>query len=180
MGRDGFLKTRFKKGEGHIAGNVKPIPEGFRTVTPHLTVSDGAAAIEFYKKAFGAEEIMRMPGPDGKGVMHAEIKIGDSIIMLNDEFPGHGPVAPSSLNGTTSVVHLYVKDADAAFDRAVKAGATPAMPVTDMFWGDRFGGVTDPFGHRWSVATHKEDLTPEQCGQRAQEFFAKMGGECQT
>ena len=163
-----------------MAGNVKPIPEGFRTVTPHLTVSDGNAAIAFYKKAFGAEEIMRMPGPDGTGVMHAEIKIGDSMIMLNDEFPGHGPVAPTSLNGTTSVVHLYVEDADAAFDRAVKAGATPEMPVTDMFWGDRFGGVTDPFGHRWSVATRTEDLTPEQCGQRAKEFFAKMGGECQA
>ena len=158
-----------------MAANVKAIPEGFRTVTAHMTLNDAAAAIEFYKKAFGAEEIMRMPGPGGKGVMHAEIKIGDSIIMLNDEFPDHGPKAPTSLNGTSFVVHLYVNDVDAAFDKAVAAGAKPSMPVTDMFWGDRYGSVTDPFGHQWSVATHKEDLTPEQCGQRAQEFFAKMG-----
>lgn len=163
-----------------MAGNVNPIPEGFHTVTPHLTMSDCAAAIEFYKKAFGAEEIMRMPGPGGQGVMHAEIKIGNSMIMLNDEFPNHGPKAPPSLKGTTFVMHLYVEDADASFDRAVKAGATPQMPVSDMFWGDRFGGLVDPFGHHWSVASRKEVLTPEQCGQRAEEFFAKMGAECKS
>lgn len=162
-----------------MANTAQPIPDGFRTVTPHMTVKDGAAAIEFYKKAFGAEEIMRMPGPDGKGVMHAEIKIGDSIIMLNDEFPGHGPKAPTSLNGTSCTIHLYVTDVDAAFNKAVAAGAQPAMPVQDMFWGDRYGGVTDPFGHRWSVATHKEDVTPEECGKRAAQFFANLGGECQ-
>ncbi|MFQ5411051.1 MAG: VOC family protein [Phycisphaerae bacterium] len=162
-----------------MSSKANAIPEGFRTVTPHMTVKDAAAAIEFYKKAFGAEELFRMPGPGGKGVMHAEIKIGDSVIMLNDEFPGCGPMAPTSLKGTSVTVHLYVEDADKVFNRAVDAGATPAMPVTDMFWGDRYGGVTDPFGHRWSVATHTEDVSPEECAQRAETFFATMGDACE-
>ncbi len=154
---------------------ANPIPQGFRTVTPHITVKGAGKAIEFYKKAFGAEEVMCMKTPDGNGIMHAEIKIGDSRIMLNDEWPGPGPKAPTSLNGTSAVVHLYVNDADAAFKKAVAAGATPAMPPQDMFWGDRYGCVVDPFGHQWSIATHTKDLTPEQIEKNAQEFMKNMG-----
>ena len=124
-----------------------------------------AAAIEFYKKAFGAEEIARMPGPKGS-VMHAEIQIGDSRIMLNDEFPDFGKMGPASIGGTPITIHLYVNDVDALFDRAVKAGATARMPVADMFWGDRYGQIEDPFGHHWSIATHKEDVSPEECMRR--------------
>ncbi len=156
---------------------VKPIPDGFHTVTPHLVIKDAAAAIDFYKKAFGAEEIARMPGPGGQGVMHAEIKIGDSMIMMCDEFPGmDNPKSPKSLNGTTITLMLYVKDVDSAFQRAVGAGATVSMPVTDMFWGDRYGKVSDPFGHEWAIATHKEDLTLEEIGKRAAEFFSHGAG----
>ena len=163
-----------------MAGKTNPVPEGFRSVTPHITVKDAGAAIDFYKKAFGAEEIMRVPGPGGRGVMHAEIRIGDSVIMLNDEFPGPCAKAPTSLNGTTLAIHLYVSDADAAYKKAVDAGAAATMPLQDMFWGDRYGSVTDPFGHLWSIATHVEDVSPEECGKRADAFFAKMaeGGGC--
>ncbi len=154
---------------------VKPIPEGFHTITPHLVVRNADQAIEFYKKAFSAEELARMPGPDGKGVMHAELKIGDSVFMLCDEMPDmKGCLAPESLKGTTIAVHLYVNDVDTAFDRAVSAGATPSMPVMDTFWGDRYGKLTDPFGHQWSIATHKKDLTPEEMQKGAAEFFANM------
>ncbi|MEE8143413.1 MAG: VOC family protein [Planctomycetota bacterium] len=155
---------------------VKAVPDGFRTVTPHLIVNDGNAAIEFYKRAFNAEELCRMPGPEGK-VMHAELKIGDSVVMLADEFGG-ASAAPKSLNGTTFTCHLYVEDADAAFQRAVEAGAQVIMPVTDMFWGDRYGKVKDPFGHEWSVATHTEDLTPEEITQRGAKFMANFESGC--
>jgi len=144
----------------------KPIPEGFHTVTPHLTMKNAGEAIEFYRKAFGAEEVARMPGPGGS-VMHAEIRIGDSPIMLNDEFPEHGARGPKTIGGTPVSIHLYVNDVDALFDRAVKAGAKVTMPIADMFWGDRFGKLEDPFGHQWSLATHKEDVTPEECMERA-------------
>ncbi len=144
----------------------KPVPEGFRTVTPHLIIKDASAAIEFYKKAFGAEEILRMPGPGGS-VMHAEMRIGDSPIMLNDEFPDYGKRGPKSIGGTPVTIHLYVNDVDAAFDRAVKAGAKVTMPLADMFWGDRYGTLEDPFGHQWSLATHKEDLSGEEIAERA-------------
>ncbi len=156
--------------------SAKAIPEGFRTVTPHLVVKDAAGAIEFYKRAFGAEEIMRIPGPDGVSVMHAEIKIGNSIIMLNDEMPGceGGPKSPQSVKGSTFTVHLYVEDADAALKRAADAGAKITMPCADMFWGDRYGGVTDPYGHHWSIATHVEDLTPEEIQKGAEKFMASM------
>jgi PhnB protein len=155
---------------------VKAIPEGFRTLTPHMVIRHAGEAIEFYKRAFGAEEMARMPGPDGKTVMHAELKIGDSMVMLCDEFPGAGGcAAPDSLKGTTVTLHLYVEDADAMFQRAVAAGAKVAMPVMDTFWGDRYGKLTDPFGHQWGVATHKRDLTPEQIQKNAAEFFSKMG-----
>ncbi len=152
---------------------VKAIPEGYHTVTPGLTVRDGTKAIEFYKRAFGAQEIFRMNRPDGR-LMHAELKIGDSIIMLGEENPQWGCQSPESLKGTPVSFYLYVPDADAAFAKAVAAGAKVQKPVGDMFWGDRQGEVSDPFGHRWSVATHKEDLTPQQIEQRAQEFFASL------
>jgi uncharacterized glyoxalase superfamily protein PhnB len=140
---------------------VRPIPEGYRTVTPHLVCEQASEAIAFYKKAFGAIEIARLPGPDGK-IMHAELRIGDSPIMLAQDFPEFGSLGPLALKGTPVVIHLYVEDADAVWARALDAGARPTMPLSDMFWGDRYGQVVDPFGHRWSIATHKQDLTPEQ------------------
>lgn len=152
----------------------KPIPDGYRSVTPYLTLKNAVEAIAFYKRAFGAEEILRMPGPDGKSTMHAEIKIGDSMIMLGDEWPQGDAKAPKSLGATTVGVHLYVQDADAVFNKAVAAGATVGMPPMDMFWGDRFAKVTDPFGHQWSIATHKLDMTPEEMEKGMKEFMAKM------
>lgn len=153
---------------------VKPIPDGFRTITPYLTLRDGAQAIDFYRKAFGAQEVMRMPGAGGKGVMHAEIRIGDSMLFLSDEFPHGGTQAPDSLGGATGSVFLYVQDVDATFDRAVKAGAKPSMPPADMFWGDRFAKVVDPFGHHWGLATHREDVAPDEMGRRAKEALKEM------
>jgi PhnB protein len=150
---------------------VEPIPSGFHTLTPHLVVKGASQAIEFYKKAFGAEEIGRAPGPDGKSLMHAELKIGDSRLMLVDEFPEMDCRGPQSIGGTPVTIHMYVKDADAAFSRAVAAGAQVRMPLEDMFWGDRYGVLTDPFGHAWSIATHKEDVTPEEIAKRAQAAF---------
>lgn len=141
--------------------SVKPIPEGMRTVTPHLICEGASDAIAFYKKAFDAVENSRMPGPSGK-LMHAHITIGDSAVMLVDDFPEAGATGPKALKGTPVTIHLYVEDVDKVFTQAVAAGATAMMPPTDMFWGDRFGQVEDPFGHRWSIATHKRDLTPEQ------------------
>lgn len=150
---------------------VNPIPEGFHTVTPHIVLKDAAEAIEFYKKAFGAEEIDRMSGPDGKTVMHAELQIGDSRLMVCDEFPGMtGYQAPSSLKGTTVTLHLYVPDVDAVFARAVEAGAEATMKPMDAFWGDRYGKLVDPFGHHWGVATRVKNLTPEEIAKGAQEF----------
>ncbi|MGH7312058.1 MAG: VOC family protein [Candidatus Rokuibacteriota bacterium] len=153
---------------------AKPIPDGYRTVTPYITVRNGAEAIEFYTRAFGAEEIARMPGPDNKSIMHAELKIGDSIVMLSDEFPQGRTRSPQSLGGSTGSLFLYVPDVDAAFKRALDAGATVAMPLADMFWGDRFGQVSDPFGHVWGLATHKEDVTPEEMRKRGQAAMAEM------
>jgi PhnB protein len=140
---------------------VKPIPEGMHTVTPHLVCAGAADAIEFYKKAFGAIELARMPGPDGK-LMHAMVKIGDSPVMLADEFPEWGSTSPKTLKGTPVTIHLQVPDADAVFKSAVDAGATVKMPMADMFWGDRYGIVIDPSGHSWSIATHIKDMTPEE------------------
>lgn len=153
---------------------ARPVPEGFHTVTPHIVVREAAKAIEFYRKAFGAVERYRMPGPDGK-LMHAEIQIGNSIVMLVDEM--QFARSPQSLGGSPVTIHLYVEDADGWFGRAVKAGAKPSMPIMDAFWGDRYGKVTDPFGHEWSIATHKEDLTPEQIQKNAEAFFANRGQE---
>ena len=155
-----------------MLGNVKAIPEGYHTVTPYLTLRDAARAIEFYKKAFGAQETFRMNAPDGT-IGHAELKIGNSIVMLSDENPQGGCLSPASLKGTTVMLFLYVEDVDATFAQAVKAGATVVMPVTDMFWGDRHGQVADPFGHRWSIATHMEDLSQAEIAVRAQKAFAQ-------
>ncbi len=140
---------------------VNPIPHGMHTITPHLVCKDAAAAIEFYKEAFGAVEVTRLPGPGGK-LMHAMLRIGDSTLMLVDEFPEMMVRGPQSLGGSSVTIHLSVVDADAAFRRATAAGATVRMPVTDMFWGARYGLVQDPSGHLWSMATQVRDLTPEQ------------------
>jgi PhnB protein len=153
--------------------SVKPIPEGYHTLTPFLTVRDAVRAIEFYKQAFGAEERGVMKGPDGK-VMHAELKIGDSVIMLSDEWPEYGTLSPLSSGGAGMGLHIYVDGVDAAFDRAVKAGAQVEMPVTDQFWGDRYGKLKDPFGHKWSIATHTKDLSRDEMKQSMDEAMAKM------
>jgi PhnB protein len=145
---------------------AKPVPAGMHTVTPHLICAGAAAAIEFYKKAFKASELTRLPGPDGK-LMHASLRIGDSVIMLNDEFPEWGSLGPKARRGSSVTLHLYVDDADAWFERAVKAGATVKLPLQDMFWGDRYAIVEDPFGHNWSIATHVRDLTPEEIQEAA-------------
>jgi uncharacterized glyoxalase superfamily protein PhnB len=138
------------------------------TVTPHLVCAGAAAAIDFYQRAFNATEVARMPGPDGK-LIHAAVRIGDSTVMLVDEFPEWGSVGPKALKGTPVTIHLYVTDADAFTARAIAAGAKVIMPLQDMFWGDRYGLLEDPFGHRWSVATHIRDLTPEEMMRAMQE-----------
>lgn len=145
--------------------SVNPVPEGYCTVTPHLVVQGAADAIEFYQKAFGAEELSRMPASRGK-LMHAEIKIGDSRVMLMDEFP-EGTKAPDTDRGSPVTIHLYVADADATFARAVAAGAKAIMALEDTFWGDRYGKIEDPFGHRWSIGSRREDLTEEEILSRA-------------
>jgi PhnB protein len=150
---------------------VSPIPAGYHTATPYLVCRGAADAILFYKRAFGAKERMRMPGPDGR-VMHAEIQIGDSVVMLGDEMPEMGAVAPPSLGGTATGVFLYVTNVDKVFAQAVGAGATAEMPPADMFWGDRYCKLVDPFGHRWSIATHIEDLTPKEMARRGAEAMA--------
>ena len=152
-------------GVGSVSrSGVKPIPEGMRAVTPHLVCAGAADAIEFYKKAFGALEMARLPGPDGK-VMHAMIRVGDSAIMLVDEAPEWGMLGPKSLKGSPVTIHLYVDDADAFVARAAQAGAKLTMPLADMFWGDRYGKLEDPFGHHWSVGTHIRDVSMEEMRQ---------------
>jgi PhnB protein len=143
---------------------VKPVPEGMHSVTPHLVCAGAADAIEFYKKAFGAVEVARLPGPGGK-LMHAMIRIGDSAVMLVDENPEWGMLGPKALKGSPVTIHLYVEDADAFAARAVKAGAKITMPLDDMFWGDRYGTLVDPFGHNWSVGTHIRDVSAEEMQQ---------------
>ena len=152
-----------------VMSQVKPVPDGMHTVTPHLVCAGAADAIEFYKKVFNAVEMGRLPGPGGK-LMHAWIRIGDSPVMLVDEFPERGSFGPKSLKGSPVTIHLYVEDADAAFQRAVAAGAKIKMPLADMFWGDRYGVLEDPFGHYWSVATHLRDVSPEEMQQAAQKM----------
>lgn len=158
---------------------VKSIPDGYHTATPYLSMKDAAKAIEFYKQAFGAKEIEKCDSPDGK-IMHAVIKIGNSFIMLSDEMPGSDCVisSPTTLKGVSSMIFLYVEDADAVFDQAVKAGAKVAMPIADVFWGDRYGQLEDPFGHFWSVATHKVDMTKEEIAKAAENFFSQYSDHC--
>jgi PhnB protein len=156
-----------------MATTVNPIPEGYRSITPYLCIRGAAQAIEFYKKAFGAKEISRMPSPDGR-IGHAELQIGDSMIMLSDEFPEMGSKSAQALGGTPVGIMFYVDNVDAVFDRAVAAGATVKMPLGNQFWGDRFGRLTDPFGNDWSLAMHIEDVAPEEMARRAAE---SMGGK---
>jgi len=154
-----------------MAQATKPVPEGFHTVTAQLIVDDAASTLDWYKKALGAEERMRAPGPDGK-IMHAEIKIGDTILMVND--PMGGGKGPKALGGSPASLWIYVPDCDALFNRAAAAGAKVVMPVADQFWGDRSGTLVDPAGYQWTIATHKEDLTPVEINQRQEEFFKQM------
>ena len=153
---------------------VNPVPAGFRTVTPHLVCEGAAEALAFYAQAFGAVELGRMAGPDGK-IMHAELRIGDSLLMLADDFPEYGSRGPKALQGSAVTIHLYVPDADAAWARAIAAGATAVMPLEDAFWGDRYGQVEDPFGHRWSIATHVRDVAPEQMEEAMHKAMAQQG-----
>jgi PhnB protein len=154
---------------------AKPIPAGYHTLTPYLTLDEATDAIEFYKDAFGAEELMRMEAPGGK-IGHAELKIGDSILMISDAFPQATTRPPTELGGTTAGVFIYVEDVDSVVNRAVKAGAQITQEVEDMFWGDRFGSVKDPFGHVWSIATHVKDLTPEEIAEGAKQAMGAMTG----
>lgn len=153
----------------------RAIPHGFHTVTPTVMFKDARKAIEFYRRAFNAEELLVMPGPDGTGVMHAQVRIGDSIVMMGDEQPGQPCKSAESSGGSPVSFYLYVEDVDAAFATAVAAGATVQMPVQEMFWGDRAGSVGDPFGYGWMLASHTRDLTPEQIMEGARAAFAAMG-----
>jgi PhnB protein len=152
---------------------TQPIPEGYHTATPYLVIDGAAEAIDYYKNAFGAKERMRMEAP-GNRIGHAEIEIGDSLVMLSDAFPQSTTKAPTELGGTTAGVFLYVEDVDAVVKKAVDTGATVTMEVADQFWGDRFGSITDPFGHSWSIATHVADVPPEEMAERAKTAMAAM------
>jgi uncharacterized glyoxalase superfamily protein PhnB len=151
---------------------VDACPKGFSSVTPHLVIKDCANAIDFYKKALGAQEIYQSKMPDGK-IMHAMIQIGNSVIMLADEFPAMGAVGPNTLGGTSTTLHIYTDDADKLFNQAISAGATPIMPIADMFWGDRYGQIKDPYGHIWAIATHTKDVSPEEVEKAMKEMSAK-------
>ncbi|MGH9685413.1 MAG: VOC family protein [Candidatus Acidiferrales bacterium] len=154
--------------------NVKAVPEGFHTLTPSFAVRDAKRAIEFYKRAFGAVELTKPhEGPGGK-IIHANLRIGDSNLMLADEFPEYGSHSPQSLNGTPVTIHIYTENPDAMFEQAVSAGAKVTMPMGDQFWGDRYGQIQDPFGHKWSIAARKENLTEEEMTRRGQAAMAKM------
>ena len=155
---------------------VQAIPKGYHTLTTGFCVRGAVQAIDFYKRAFGAKERMRLMKPDGTTVAHAELAIGDSVFMLGEEDPAMGSRSAQSLGGTPVNLYLYVTGVDAAVARAIAAGAKPAMPVTDMFWGDRIGSVEDPYGQKWTLATHREDMSPREMGKRAQAFYAQVGG----
>lgn len=144
-----------------MSNKVKAVPDGMRTVTPHIVCKGATEAIEFYKKAFNAVEVMRLPGPDGR-LMHACLQIGDSQVMMAEEYLEYGNKSPKALSGSPVTLHLQVEDADALIAQAAAAGATITMPVTEMFWGDRYGQIVDPFGHIWAIATHVRDLSPAE------------------
>jgi len=158
-----------------MAANVQAVPEGYHSITPHLVIKGAEKAIDFYKKAFGAEVRGGVfKTPDGK-VMHAELKIGDSVLMLADEFPGMGDCSsPQTLGGSTTTLNIYTENVDQLFERATKAGATVTFPLANQFWGDRYGHVKDPFGHVWALSQHVEDVAPQEMERRAKEFFAQM------
>jgi PhnB protein len=155
-----------------MKNKVKPVPDGYHTVCPYLVVNDASRAIDFYAKAFGAKELFRMPGPGGK-IMHAEILIGDSHVMLSDETPATGVRSPQAVNSTTVGIFLYLEDVDAVFKVALASGAKELAPLQDMFWGDRYGKLADPFGHQWMLATHKEDVSPEEMESRMSAAIGK-------
>jgi PhnB protein len=157
-----------------MSKSVNPIPAGYHTLTPYLYIRGAAEAIEFYKKAFGAKEHFRMPSPDGKTIGHAEIQIGDSIIMMADEHLAMGAKGPQTLNGTSASFLLYVPDVDASFKQALDAGAKVTRPLENKFYGDRMGTLVDPYGHEWSLGTHIEDVSPEEMKKRATAEYAKM------
>ena len=151
---------------------TEPIPSGFSSITPHIIIKGCSDAIEFYKKAFDAVEIYKSLMPDGR-VMHAMIQIGNSFVMAADEFPEMGATSPNTIGGTSTSLHIYTQDADKMYNQAIKAGATPIMPINNMFWGDRYGQVQDPYGHRWAIATHMKDVTPEEMQEAAKKLFSK-------
>jgi PhnB protein len=153
---------------------VKKIPDGYHSITPYLNVKNGPQAIEFYKKAFGATEQMRMMTPDGNAIAHAELRIGDSVFMLADELPQMNNLSPKTLGGTSGGIFLYVEDVDKTFNQAVSEGAKVLDPVKDVFWGDRHGAIEDPFGHRWSISTHIKDPNPDELKKGAAEAFSQM------
>ena len=159
-----------------MSNQVKPVPEGYRTITPNLVCRNAARAIEFYKTAFAATELRRAPGPNGE-IMHAELKIGDSIFFINDAMGKTSAPSPGEGVSNPMYIHLYVPDADALFNRAVAAGARIDFAMQDMFWGDRYGKLTDPFGQQWGIATHIEDVAPEEIKRRQDKFFAKAAGQ---
>ena len=156
-----------------MAGNVKAVPEGTHTITAHLSVRDAQKAIEFYQKAFGAQLLHMHKTPDGR-VMHASLKVGDSQLMLADEFPGMGTPSPQALGGSPVVLNIYVEDVDTLFHQAVAAGANVTLPLANQFWGDRYGQIVDPFGHHWALGSHVEDVAPEELARRANAMFAEM------
>ena len=157
-----------------MSESVKSIPEDYHSINPYLVVRNAEKAIEFYKKAFSAEEHFRMHGPDGKTIMHAELKIGDSVFMLTEESPDMKSLSPESIGGSPISLYVYVKDVDGVFNQAVSEGATVIHPVKDQFYGDRSGYLKDPFGHLWSIATHKKDLTPDELRKAGEAFFEEM------
>ena len=163
--------------------NVSPIPEGMNSLTPYLVLKDSVAAMEFYEKAFGAEQLMRMSGPGGQGTVHAEMKVGTSVFMLTDENPEWNLKSAMSMGGSPISLMLYVEDVDAAFAQAVAAGCEAVFPVSDMFWGDRMGKVEDPFGFQWALATHIEDVPPKEMDERRAKWIEEMaqgGGDCEA
>jgi PhnB protein len=153
----------------------QPVPEGYHTITPYLAVDSATEAIDFYQRAFGAKERIRTDGPQGS-IMHAELEIGDSLIMLSDPFPQASTKPPRELGGTSVSIFAYVEDIDSVYKQAIDAGASSLMEPDDMFWGDRFGSVQDPFGHSWTIATHVEDVSPQEMEKRSEEFMSQMAG----
>jgi PhnB protein len=178
MAKSGVKKKsrRPAKATAKSPRRVQFIPKGYQTLTPGFCVRGAAEAIDFYKRAFGATERMRLTKPDGTTLAHAELKVGNSLFMLGEEDPAMGGPSAQTLGGTPVNFYLYVKNVDAAVARALAAGAKPVMPITDMFWGDRIGGVEDPYGQKWTLATHTEDVAQREMGKRAQAFYAQMGG----